>query len=53
MFAAIITDPPCRIKTNRPPSDRARHQAANLVAGFGDDEVVVSHCLPIPCGGQG
>ena len=42
VLAAFTTDPPCRRKANRPPGERARHEAAKLLAGFEDDEVVVS-----------
>lgn len=42
VLAAFTTAPPCRRKANRPPGERARMEAARLVAGFEDDEVVVS-----------
>jgi hypothetical protein len=42
VLAAFTTDPPCRSKANRPPGDRARTEAAKLLTGFEDDEVVVS-----------
>ena len=42
VLAAFTSDPPCRRKANRPPGDRARAEAAKLLAGFEDDEVVVS-----------
>jgi transposase len=42
VLAAFSTDPPCRRKANRPPGDAARAEAAKLLAGFEDDEVVVS-----------
>jgi transposase len=42
VLAAFTTAPPCRRKANRPPGERARMEAAKLVAGFEDDEVVVS-----------
>ncbi|MGH9018312.1 MAG: Mu transposase domain-containing protein [Acidimicrobiales bacterium] len=42
VLAAFSSDPPCRRKTNRPPGAAARAEAAKLVAGFEDDEVVVS-----------
>ena len=41
VLAAFSTDPPCRKKANRPPGDAARAEAAKLLAGFEDDEVVV------------
>jgi hypothetical protein len=42
VLAAFSTDPPCRRKANRPPGEGARAEAAKLLAGFEDDEVVVS-----------
>jgi transposase len=42
VLAAFTTDPPCRRKANRPPGDGARKEAAKLLSGFEDDEVVVS-----------
>jgi hypothetical protein len=42
VLAAFTTDPPCRRKANRPPGEAARAEAAKLLAGFEDDEVVVS-----------
>ena len=42
VLAAFTTDPPCRRKANRPPGEAARDEAAKLLAGFEDDEVVVS-----------
>jgi transposase len=42
VLAAFTTDAPCKRKANRAPGERARHEAAKLVAGFEDDEVVVS-----------
>ncbi|MGH3180995.1 MAG: Mu transposase domain-containing protein [Streptosporangiaceae bacterium] len=42
VLAAFTSDPPCRRKANRPPGERARAEAAKLLAGFEDDEVVVS-----------
>jgi transposase len=42
VLSAFTTDPPCRRKANRPPGDRARAEAARLLSGFEDDEVVVS-----------
>ena len=42
VLAAFTTDPPCRRKANRPPGQAARAEAAKLLAGFEDDEVVVS-----------
>ena len=42
VLAAFTTDPPCRSKANRPPGDEARAEAAKLLSGFEDDEVVVS-----------
>jgi transposase len=42
VLAAFTTDPPCRRKTNRPPGDAARAEAAKLLSNFEDDEVVVS-----------
>jgi transposase len=42
VLAAFTTDPPCRRKANRPPGDAARAEAAKLLSGFEDDEVVVS-----------
>ena len=42
VLAAFTTDPPCRRKANRPPGDGARAEAAKLLSGFEDDEVVVS-----------
>ncbi len=42
VLAAFTTAPPCRRKANRPPGERARLEASKLVAGFENDEVVVS-----------
>jgi transposase len=42
VLAEFTTDPPCRRKANRPPGEGARAEAAKLLAGFEDDEVVVS-----------
>jgi transposase len=42
VLAAFSSDAPCRRKANRPPGDKARIEAAKLVARFEDDEVVVS-----------
>ena len=42
VLSAFTTDPPCRRKANRPPGEEARAEAAKLLAGFEDDEVVVS-----------
>jgi transposase len=42
VLGAFSTDPPCRRKANRPPGDAARAEAAKLLSGFEDDEVVVS-----------
>ncbi|MGH9047696.1 MAG: IS21 family transposase [Acidimicrobiales bacterium] len=42
VLAAFTMDPPCRRKANRPPGERARTEAAKLLGGFEDDEVVVS-----------
>jgi transposase len=42
VLAAFTTDPPCCRKANRPPGEAARAEAAKLLAGFEDDEVVVS-----------
>ncbi len=42
VLAAFTTDPPCRRKANRPPGDGARAEAAKLLSGFEDEEVVVS-----------
>ena len=42
VLAEFSTDPPCRRKANRPPGEGARAEAAKLLAGFEDDEVVVS-----------
>jgi transposase len=42
VLAAFTTDPPCRRKSNRPPGEGARAEAAKLLSGFEDDEVVVS-----------
>jgi transposase len=42
VLAAFSTDAPCRRKANRPPGTSARAEAAKLLAGFEDDEVVVS-----------
>jgi transposase len=42
VLAAFTTDPPCRRKANRPPGEGARAEAAKLLSGFEDDEVVVS-----------
>ncbi len=42
VLAAFTTDAPCKRKANRPPGDGARQEAAKLLAGFEDDEVVVS-----------
>jgi transposase len=42
VLAAFSTDPPCRRKTNRPPGEAARAEAAKLLRGLEDSEVVVS-----------
>jgi transposase len=42
VLAQFTTDRPCRRKTNRPPGDLAREEAAKLLGGFEDTEVVVS-----------
>jgi transposase len=42
VLAAFSTDPPCRTKANRPPSEAARREAAALVAAHEDPAVVVS-----------
>jgi hypothetical protein len=42
VLEAFTTDPPCRRKANRPPGEQARKEAAKLLSGFEDDEVVVS-----------
>jgi hypothetical protein len=42
VLAAFTTDAPCRRKANRPPGEQARAEAAKLLVGFEDDEVVVS-----------
>ncbi len=42
VLARFTTDPPCRRKANRPPGEAARAEAHKLLAGFEDDEVVVS-----------
>lgn len=42
VLAAFSCDPPCRRKANRPPGESSRAEAAKLLAGFEDDEVVVS-----------
>jgi hypothetical protein len=42
VLAAFSAEAPCRRKANRPPGEEARTEAAKLLAGFGDDEVVVS-----------
>ena len=42
VLAAFTTDPPCRPKANRPPGEAARAEAAKLLAGYEDHEVVVS-----------
>jgi len=42
ILAAFSTDAPCRRKANRPPGAAARAEATKLLAGFEDDEVVVS-----------
>ena len=42
VLETFTTDPPCRRKANRPPGERARKEAAKLLSGFEDDEVVVS-----------
>ena len=42
VLSAFTTDPPCRRKANRPPGEEVRAEAAKLLAGFEDDEVVVS-----------
>jgi hypothetical protein len=41
-LAVFSTEAPCRRKANRPPGDAVRAEAAKLLAGFEDDEVVVS-----------
>jgi len=42
VLAAFSTEAPCRRKANRPPGEAARAEAAKLLSGFEDDEVVVS-----------
>jgi len=42
VLGSFTTDPPCRRKANRPPGEGARAEAAKLLTGFEDDEVVVS-----------
>jgi len=42
VLAAFSTDAPCKRKANRPPGEEARAEAAKLVSGFEDDDVVVS-----------
>ena len=42
ILAAFSTDPPCPRKANRPPGEEARAEAAQLLAAFEDEEVVVS-----------
>jgi transposase len=42
VLEAFTTDPPCRRKANRPPGVAARREAARLLSGFEEDEVVVS-----------
>jgi transposase len=42
VLAAFSSEAPCRRKTNRPPGEAARAEAAKLLSGFEDDEVVVS-----------
>jgi transposase len=42
VLAAFTTDAPCKRKANRPPGDGARAEAARLLSGFEDEEVVVS-----------
>jgi hypothetical protein len=42
VLAAFSTDPPCRRKANRPPGEAARAEAAKLLSGLEDEEVVVS-----------
>ena len=42
VLAAFSTEAPCRRKANRPPGEAARAEAAKLLAGLEDDEVVVS-----------
>jgi hypothetical protein len=42
VLAESTTDAPCRRKANRLPGEGARQEAAKLLAGFEDDEVVVS-----------
>jgi len=42
VLAAFSTARPCRRKSNRPPGEEARAEAARLLASFEDDEVVVS-----------
>ncbi len=42
VLAAFTTDTPCRRKANRPPGDAARAEAARLLHGLEDHEVVVS-----------
>jgi transposase len=42
VLEAFTTDRPCRRKANRPPGEQARKEAARLLSGFEDSEVVVS-----------
>jgi transposase len=42
VLAAFNTDPPCRRKTNRPPGETARAEAAKLLSVHEDEDVVVS-----------
>lgn len=42
ILRTFTTDPPCRRKANRPPGEVARAEAAKLLAGLEDHEVVVS-----------
>jgi len=42
ILAAFNCDPPCRRKANRPPGEAARSEAAKLLRGLEDEDVVVS-----------
>jgi transposase len=42
ILSAFTTDAPCRRKTNRPPGEQARAEAAKLLRSLEDEEVVVS-----------
>lgn len=42
VLSAFTTDPPCRRKANRPPGEAARAEAARLLSGLEDQDVVVS-----------